>query len=147
MARRSIFDDAFNELRGEFKQSRKSDFLTDIQGQLEEDEQIYEIVRKRRSVAKYLAVSFDRALNDSEFSYSDFDLALVALDAVSGGLGITKPVNQMRALRWNSDARDLKTVLIYLGRLNPQIRPYSFLILPFPKPPIGKRITGTIHMS
>ncbi|WP_156035020.1 hypothetical protein, partial [Pseudorhizobium marinum] len=91
-----------------FKRSRKSDFLTDIQGQLEEDEQIYEIVRKRRSVAKYLAVSFDRALNDSEFSYSDFDLALVALDAVSGGLGITKPVNQMRALRWNSDARGSK---------------------------------------
>ncbi|WJR66392.1 hypothetical protein QTA58_19545 [Neorhizobium sp. CSC1952] len=148
MARRSAFDIAFHDLRTEFNPtSKRAAFLDDIKWQLEEDPDIYDIVRKRRSSIQYLAVSFDRKVNDVGFSYGDLDLVLVALDAAAGGSGIRKPVNQMRVLRWNSTKRDLRRVLQYLAKLNPQIRTRSMLILPFPMPVVGRGLVSTIYKS
>lgn len=145
MARKSRFDIAFDDLKHEFRALTKRRFLTDIKGQIEEDEKIDGIVRKYRTEPKYLAVSFDRRKNDRAFSYSYFDLILVALDAVSGGSGIYKPVNQLRVLRWNGTTSDLLRVIRYLAKLNPQIRARRLLILPYPSTVVGQRIDRRIY--
>lgn len=145
MVRRSRFDIAFDDLHDAFNASTKRRFLEDVRGQLEEDDEIDDIVRKWRTKPRYLAVSFDRRKNDSVFSYGYFDLILVALDAIAGGSGIYKPVNQLRVLRWNGTRGDLLKVLRYLARLNPQIRARRLLILPYPTAAVGQRIDRAIH--
>lgn len=145
MARRSRFDVAFADLRSEFKARTKRRFLDDIRDQLEEDPEMVEILRKWRAAPRLFAVSFDRWTNDNTFSYGYFDLVLVALDAIAGGTGIYKPVNQLRVLRWNGTTADILTVLRYLIRLNPQIRARRLLVLPYPSPPVGRRIDRAIY--
>ena len=70
---------------------------------------------------------------------------LVAVDAIAGGSGIYKPVNQLRVLRWNGTRGDLLRVLRYLAGLNQQIRARRLLILPYPAAPAGQRIDRTIY--
>jgi len=140
------FELTFRRLRREFSAKTKRTFLTDMQGQIEEDTDIQRILSKSRPEPRYIAVTFDRWKNDNNFSYSYFDMLLVALDALSGGAGIYKPSNQMRALRWNGSRRDLMQVLRYFARNNAQVRYRRALILPFPLPPVGQRIDPNIHM-
>ena len=128
------FDDAFRLLRNQFTAKTKQAFLKDIRGQLEEDDEIKEIIDKRSEENMYVAITFDRKRNDSTFSYDYFDVVLITLDAISGGRGIYKPSNQMRALRWNSTGHDLIRVLRYLGRYNPRVMFRRALVLPFPYP-------------
>jgi hypothetical protein len=143
--RRTRFDTAFVQLNRDFTAATKRSFLRDVRGQLEEDEDMEAILQKWRTLPRYLAVSFDRRMNDSTFSYSYFDLVLVALDAISGGTGIYKPVNQLRVLRWNGTQQDLLNVLRYLSKLNTQIRFRRLLILPYRFPPVGRKIDTAIH--
>lgn len=146
MPRKSRFDIAFEELWGEFRANTKRQFFSDIQGQLEEDDDIRDILRKSCSQPKYLAVSFDRRPNDEEFSYHYFDLTLVILDAIFGGIGITKPVNQLRVLRWEAPPSDLLKVLNYLAAQNRALKFRRLLIVPFPSPTIGRRLDHSTHM-
>lgn len=146
MARKSRFDLAFEELWGEFRANTKRQFFSDIQGQLEEEDEIRDILRKSRSEPQYLAVSFDRKPNDDKFSYHYFDLALVILDAVFGGTGITKPVNQLRVLRWEATRTDLLKVLNHLAAQNRELRFRRLLIVPFPTPMIGRRLDRSTHL-
>ncbi len=147
MAARTRFEIAFDDLRLEFTARTKRDFLNDLRGQLEENVQVEEILQKWRAEPHYVAVSFDRKKNDLIFSYGYFDLVLVALDAIAGGAGIYKPVNQLRVLRWHATKADLVKVLRYVGKLDRKINPRRLLILPYPNPPIGHRIDGSVHRS
>lgn len=142
-----VFKSAFRRLRRDFAANTKRVFLNDIQGQIEEDEDIQKILSKPGKKPRYLALTFDRRKNDSNFSYAYFDLMLVALDTISGGNGIYKPSNQMRAIRWNGTPSDLLRVIQYFARNNAQVRYRRALILPFPTPPIGQRIDKTIHLT
>jgi hypothetical protein len=124
------FEATFKHLRGEFTAKTKRAFLDDIQGQIEDDENIQEILRKRRRTPpEFVTVTFDRQKNDSNFSYSDFDLLLVVLDHIAGGDGIKKPSNQVRALRWNGSRPDLLQVLRVFRGNNSQVRFRRALIL------------------
>ena len=145
MPRRSRFEQAFEKLFNEHRARKKSSFLDDIRGQLDEDEAVSNILRKSRVEPRFVAVSFDRMKNDKTFLYGSFDLMLVALDAVAGGVGIRKPINQFRVLRWNGTRSDLSYVIRYLMNLNPQIRVFRFLVLPYPEPIIGKRISKSVY--
>jgi len=147
MAGERSFDEAFRILRKQFPAKTRRAFLEDIRGQLEESEEISAILSKQRGQPRYLAVTFDRKKNDALFSYSYFDMLLVALDALSGGNGIYKPSNQMRALRWNGTRINLLQVLRYVRRYNNQINFRRALILPFPRPPVGYHIDQGIHMK
>lgn len=135
MAAEDFLEVAFKQLRRDFTTKTKRSFLNDIQGQIEEDERTLEIMRKPRIKERY--ATFHMAISI---------LSLVALDALSGGSGIYKPSNQMRALQWNSRRSDLLRVLRYFARNNAQVRFRRALVLPFPIPPIGHRIDTDIHM-
>jgi hypothetical protein len=92
-------------------------------------------------------VTFDRRKNDKGFSYPYFDLLLVLLDRLSGGHGIHKPVNQVRAIRWNGSHRDLVDVLRYVAGHFSKVRSRRLLILPFPVPPVGHRTDIKIYLK
>ena len=147
MAKRSEFAHHFEDLRKDFKAKTKRSFLTDIEGQIEEDDEIRGILRRPGKRNRFLEVTFDRRYKDGQFSYSYFDLILVTLDTLSGGSGIYKPSNQMRALRWNGSRSDLLKVLRYFGKNNPQVNFRRLLVLPFPTPPTGYRIDSAIHLK
>jgi hypothetical protein len=140
------FQAAFRQLRRDFPAKTKRSFLADLEGQIEEDDVIQNILRKR-GTPRYVAVTFDRRKNDATFSYGYFDLILVVLDAVSGGVGIYKPCSQLRALQWNSTRPDLKLVLTRLAHNNAQIKYLRTLILPFPFPPVGHRFDKNIYLK
>lgn len=140
-----IFEAAFTQLRQDFTAKTRRAFLDDIQGQIEDDEEIQEILQKPRTKSRYLAMTFDRRKNDGNFSYSYFDLVLVALDAISGGSGIYKPSNQMPAVQWNGRRSDLLRVLRYFARNNSQVRFWRALVLPFSVSPVGYRIDTSIY--
>jgi hypothetical protein len=144
-----ILNATFSRLRREFSTKTKRDFLKDIQGQITENEDIQEVLHNPGIPGrhKYLAVTFDRRRNDTQFSYTYFDLLLVALDAISGGSGIYKPSNQMRALRWNSTRLNLLRVLRFFARNNTQVKFRRVLALPFPIPPVGQRVDTTVHLK
>ena len=139
------FDDQFDALRSLYKGRKKNELLRDIQGAFDDDEKIKEIMMIWQKERRYLAVSGDRRKNDSGFSYSDFDMLLVTLDRLSGGHGIYKPTNQIRALSWNNTKGDLARVISYFSRVFPQLAIRRFVILPFPTPPIGRNIDKMIH--
>ena len=111
MPKRRSFEAAFKMLHREFSAKTKRAFIDDIRGQIEEDADIEAILSKPYARPRYLAVTFDRRKNDGNFSYQYFDVILVMLDAVSGGNGIYKPSNQMRAIQWNGKKADLLLVL------------------------------------
>lgn len=136
---------AFRLLKKQFTAKTKRNFLNDIRGQLEENDEISEILQKRGAI-QYLAVTFDRKKNDKTFSYNYLDVALVTLDAIWGGHGIYKPSNQMRALRWDATPADLLFVLRIMRGNNHQMRFRRALILPFPIPVVGYKIDKQTHM-
>ena len=145
MTKARSFSAAFRILHNQFSAKARRSFLDDIRGQLEEDEEIKEILSKQRERPQYLVVTFDRRKNDGAFSYSYCDMVLVALDAISGGNGIYKPINQMRALRWNGRRGDLLRVLRYLKKNNAKVNFRRALVLPFPVPTTGHGIDRQIH--
>lgn len=145
MPTEDVFTSAFKKLREIFTFKTKRAFLDDLKGQIEDDEDIQEILRKPKAKLRYFAVTFDRRKNDMAFSYNYFDVLLVALDAISGGNGIYKPSNQMRALQWNGSRSDLLRVLRYFARHNHQVNFWRALVLPFPVPAAGHRIDTAIH--
>jgi|ERR1700692_302447 len=138
---------AFKQLRRIYTAKTKRTFLADIQGQIEEDEEIEQILQRPRIKAHYVAVTYDRRMNNPNFSYAFFDLLLVVLDALAGGGGIYKPCNQMRALQWNGSRSNLLRVLRFFARNNRQVNFRRALVLPFPIPPTGHKIDSAIHMK
>ena len=140
----------FDELRRQIRGKAKRAFFNDIEAQIEEDEELQDILTQHRK-SRYLAITFDRRLNDLNFSYlnfsyGDFDLLLVVLDALSGGNGIYKPSNQIRALRWMGDEQQLLGATLRFGRTNRQLRYWRAMVLPFPEPIIGSRIDRGIYL-
>lgn len=138
---------AFQGLRSEFKAKTRNTFLNDIEGQIDENAELADTIDKRPASIKYLTVTFDRWPNDASFSYTYFDFLLLILDRASGGIGIYKPVNQVRALRWNGTRSSLLRAIRYFGRLDPRLRVRRLLVLPFPLPTVGFRIDPGIHMK
>lgn len=136
----------FDELRHQIRGKAKRTFFNDIEAQIEEDEELQDILTQHRK-SRYLAITFDRRLNDFNFSYGDFDLLLVVLDALSGGSGIYKPSNQIRALRWMGDEQQLLDATLRFGRINRQLRYWRAMVLPFPEPIIGSRIDRGIYLK
>ena len=145
MSRTRDFGSVFVTLRREFTANTKRTFLSDIEGQIEDDHEIQEILETPNRKNRLLAVSCDRKYNDEKFSYHYFDILLVSIDSISGGNGIYKPANQLRVLQWNGKKSQLLTVLKYFGKLNRQINFKRALILPYPTPPTGYRLDTAIH--
>ena len=139
------FSSTFISLRQEFTANTKRRFLTDIEGQIEDDHEIQEILDIPYAKPRLLAVTCDRKFNDKRFSYQYFDLLLVSLDRISSGNGIYKPANQLRVLQWNGKKSQLLTVLRYFRRNNRQVNFKRALILPYPTPPTGYRLDTAIH--
>lgn len=145
MSKTRDFGSVFIRLRQEFTATTKRTFLSDIEGQIEDDHEIQEILETPYRKDRLLAVTCDRKFNDKKFSYHYFDILLVSIDAMSGGNGIYKPANQLRVLQWNGKKSQLLTVLKYFRRNNRQINFKRALILPFPTPPTGYRLDTAIH--
>ena len=146
MSRESDFAEAFEQLRQEFSHRSKRSFLDEVVAALDDRLDLLELLARRRRSPRFVAVTFDRKKNDASFSYAYFDLLLVLMDRLSGGRGIYKPVNQVRAIRWNATRPDLVRILRYVARHFPQVNSKSLLILPFPSPPVGFRVDPKVHM-
>jgi hypothetical protein len=141
------FAAAFTKIRRGIRAKSKKDFLVDLRGQIDDDEDIQGILRKERpSGNRYYAVTFDRIKGDDDFSYSHFDLLLVALDAIAGGNGIYKPSSQLRALLWNGSSNNLLSVMRYFTKLNPELKVRRILVLPFPVPAVGYRLEHKVYL-
>ena len=147
MASDNEFNAAFERLRREFNHKSKRTFLDEVEAALEDRPDLLELLARRLEAPRFVAVTFDRRTNDNGFSYGYFDLLLVLMDRLSGGLGIYKPVNQVRAIRWNADCRDLVRILRYVALQFPQVNSRSLLVLPFPVPPVGFRVDPKIHLK
>ena len=144
MAGLNVIARVFDELRRDLASKSRRAFLNDVEGQIEEDDELQEILTQHRK-SRYLAITFDRRKNDPHFSYGDFDLLLVVLDALSGGNGIYKPSNQIRALRWMGNEQQLLATTLYFGRTNPQLRYWRAMVLPFPGRIVGHRIDRRVY--
>jgi len=147
MAGDNDFNTAFQRLRREFKHKSKRTFLDEVEAALEDRPDFLELLARRRAAPRFVAVTFDRRTNDKGFSYGYFDLLLVLMDRLSGGRGIYKPVNQVRAIRWNANRRDLVRILRYVALHFPQVNSRSLLVLPFPAPSVGFRVDRKIHLK
>lgn len=136
----------FDALRAEFRGKDRKNFLTDIEGQILDDEEIFEAVGHRRlPSAPYVMVTFDRKPNDAAFSYAHADLILVALDRIAGGSGIFRPLGQLRVLRWNASETALVVVLRAFARANSTLKFSRILVMPYPSPPAGHRLDPKIY--
>ena len=87
MAKKDALKLALEELRELFPAKARQNFLDDIFGQIEEEDWIQDVLKKRTQTPKYVAVTCDRRRNDKRFSYAYFDFLLFALDRASGGVG------------------------------------------------------------
>jgi hypothetical protein len=141
----SRFDTAFSLLYSEFRSRKIKSFFRDLRGVLEEDEDIMDILRTPTRHNRLVCVSADRRKNDAAWSYPDFDKVLILLDAICGGNGIRKPVNQLRVLQWNASRKNLAKVLRYLAKSFSSIDFKSALVLPYPDPATGIRIVRRIY--
>jgi len=131
----------FDTLRSEFRAREKKEFLSELEGQILDDDNLREaILRRRLPSAPYFMVTFDRKPNDASFSYAFADLVLVALDRIGGGSGIFKPINQLRVLRWNASGDDLLRVLRAVSRVNAHLKFRRLLVAPYPVPPVGWKL-------
>jgi hypothetical protein len=146
MAMDKRFDSIFTQLRQEFTRKTERTFIQKVEDALEDRPDLQDILARRRVAPRYVAVTFDRRKNDKAFSYPYFDILLVMLDRLSGGHGIYKPANQLRAIRWNADRADLVRLLRYLAPLFPQVNYRRLLVLPFPRTLTGHRIDGQVHL-
>jgi hypothetical protein len=138
-------NDVFDEIASLFRAQTKLDYLRDIAGQIEEDEEIAELIEGDGRTAKKLVVTFDRRRNDNRFSYSHADLLLVVLDRLSGGAGIEKPLNQVRVLTSKWTRSQLLKILRYFSRNNREIKFRRILILPYPGTIVGHRLDPAIY--
>jgi hypothetical protein len=146
------FFDPFVEVRREFY-SGKRKFIDDLRDQLDENSGIAELIQKRSTRngkpvqpgTAFAMITFDRKPNDNKFEYGYFDVLLVLLDALSGGKGIYKPINQLRVLHWNASRRDLLKVILFFVKNNPQIKARRILVLPYPRIEIGQFIDHRIY--
>lgn len=126
----------------------KRRFIDDLKGQIEEDDELGTLLRSRRKTKGHyvpfgesrVVVTFDRKKGDNSFSYGYFDVLLVMIDALSGGNGILKPVNQLRVIHWNGTRLELLAALRLFGQLNPQVAARRILILGAPNLLIGTNI-------
>ncbi len=133
--------DAFDHLRSRFAHRTKRDFLDELEALLENRSTLRAIISKRGRRERYMAVSFDRRLNDSSFSYQYFDILLRSLGYLSGSVyGIYKPVNQLRVLRWSASANDLVAVLKAAGATFPALGYQSVMVVETPWLPAGHRL-------
>ncbi len=93
---------ALNSVRAQYSRSKaRRSFLDDIEGQIEDSEEIADLILKRTVEPQLVAVTADRRWNDHNFSYSYFDTLLLFLTQVAGGSSIYKPVSQLRVLQWH----------------------------------------------
>jgi hypothetical protein len=138
------FADVFDELRGRVKAKTRRDFLTDVEGQIDESEKVTETLEAAARRFRYVAITFDRQKNDSKFSYPYFDELLIVIDGLMGGTGIYKPNNQMRALRWGGKRGDLIKVMRFFAKNDPRVNFRRALVLPFPNPPAGYKIDRVV---
>lgn len=146
MALEDRISDVFEALRLEFRTRQKREFLTDLEGQIWDDEELRDAISHRRlPSAPYFMVTFDRKPNDSTFSYADADLVLVVLDRIAGGIGIFKPINQLRVLRWNASAGALLNALRMFSRANAHLKFHRILVAPYPTPPTGYRLDPKLY--
>jgi len=138
--------EVFDTLRAEFRRRDKRDFLTDIEGQIQDDPELFDaILHRRLPSSPYVMVTFDRRPNDFAFSYSHADLVLVALDRIAGGSGIFKPLNQLRVMRWNASETALVSILRAFAAANPNLKFRRILVAPYPSPPAGFRIDPKVY--
>jgi len=141
------FEAAFNRLKSEFKQKPKKDFLDEVRGHIEDNEQFQEFLTRSPPRMPLVAVTYDRHRNDKAFSYPHFDFLLDIIDQLGGGSGLRKPANQLRMIRWNARRRDLRTVLLAFSRADPRLRFRRLLILPYPVPPVGVRLDPAVLLK
>lgn len=146
MAMEDRLSEVFDTLRAEFRRRDKRDFLTDIEGQIQDDPEMFDaILHRRLPSAPYVMVTFDRRPNDVAFSYSHADLVLVALDRIAGGSGIFKPLNQLRVMRWNASEAALVMILRAFAAANPNLKFRRILVAPYPSPPAGFRLDPKVY--
>ncbi|MBB5747050.1 hypothetical protein [Brevundimonas variabilis] len=135
------FHDAFDHLRSRFSHQTKRDFLDELEALIENRSALRAIVSKRGRRERYMAVSFDRRLNDAHFSYQYFDILLRSLGYLSAGVyGIHKPVSQLRVLRWSASAADLAAVLKAAGVAFSALDYQSMMVVETPWLPAGHRL-------
>lgn len=137
---RAMVQTLFDDMRVDVRSRPKRRFLRDVQGQVCEDDRTLERLRGRRSSPRTVMVSFDRRRHDHRFSYGRMDLVLEALDRLSGGSGLGRPVSQLRVLQWNGSRRDLRGVLRFLARNNRELRFARLIVMNYATPPVGHRL-------
>lgn len=142
---RDPFEIAFARLKADYRTRKAKSFLDDLRAEIDESDKLAELFGRKKPTEPYVSVTFDRRTNDASFSYADFDKLLLVIDAKSGGVGIFKPVNQLRALRWNGTHPDLVKLLGHFGRTFPSLNFYSLLVLPFPKTISGVRVLKKLY--
>jgi len=140
-----LIGDTLTEIRTNLTAKTKLSFLDDIEGQVEDDEDIKDILVRSTKTERYIAVTFDRRKNDTSFSYQYTDLILVWLDKLSGGTGIKKPSSQLRVIQWRRTRSDLLKVMRYFGKNNSQMNFRRILILPYPAPTVGWRLDPSVY--
>ncbi len=133
-------DAVFEELRGRLRSKAKRKLLRDLSGQLREDEALLALLAGSRSTPVPMMVTFDRRRYDHRFSYGRFDLLLEALDAIAGGSGLSRPVSQVRVMRWHGTRRSLRTLLRRIASNNRELRYRRLLVMRFQVPAIGHRL-------
>jgi hypothetical protein len=138
-------EDALDELKAEFTAIARHEFLDEVQQLIEDNEDLHPIFAQTRATERFVSVSFDRRRNDHTFSYAYCDFVLILLDRVSGGIGIKKPVNQLRVIQWRGSRPDLIRLLRYLARHIPQIDYRRLLVAPYRSPATGHRIDPSVY--
>lgn len=132
--------DLLDEIRATTSSRPKRRFLRDVKGQICEDDRTIARLNGRRPSARSVMVTFDRRRHDHKFSYGRVDLVLEALDALSGGWGVKRPVSQLRVIQWKGSRRDLRGVLRFLARNNRELRFRRLLVMNYADPPVGHRL-------
>ena len=145
MSRQSRSDSAIAEIEKHYTARARHEFLEDLRGQIEDDEEISEILNNATLDPRSITVSFDRKKNDLKFFYSYFDMLLVILDKVSGGSGITKPISQLRVIKWHSSRANLKRVLKYFRALDARLNYRRLLLLPYGLNPVGHNLDPAVY--
>lgn len=128
------------DLRSKLHSKPKRRFLRDMEGQFLENETIMTALRQERAEPQSIVVSFDRRRGHRGFSYARFDLVLEVLDMIAGGSGITRPVSQLRVMRWHGTRRGLRRILRALARSNRELRFRRLLVMRYQMPEIGYRL-------
>lgn len=140
------FQRIFNQLREQLNANNKRrPFLESIEQALQEEE--FEMLLAPSAYgARSVAITADRPRNSTVFDYHLFDQMLVALDQMSGGTGLRKPINQLRIIQWRGSRRRLLTLLLKLGRRIPAVRARRLLVLRLIAPTVAHNLDPGIYM-